>query len=266
MENLNYLEVNRNSWNDRVETHLKSDFYKLDDFKKGWNSLKEIELPLLGDLRGKKVLHLQCHFGQDTLSMARMGAKCTGIDLSNEAIDAAKKLNAEMGLDAEFIACDVYSLGEHLKEKFDIIFTSYGTIGWLPDLDRWAAIIDRFLKADGSFVFAEFHPVVWMFDDNFEKIKYSYFNRDIIKEEESGTYADREADIKPTYISWNHNMAEVLTALMKINLSLESFLEFDYSPYNCFAGTVEFEPGKFRIKGMEEKLPMVYALKANRTN
>jgi ubiquinone/menaquinone biosynthesis C-methylase UbiE len=114
-------------------------------------------------------LHLQCHFGQDTLSMSRMGAQTTGVDLSDKAIDAARKLNQEINQQATFICCNIYDLPQHLDQQFDIVFTSYGTIGWLPDLNQWAALIARYLKPGGKFVFAEFHPVVWMFDNDLKK-------------------------------------------------------------------------------------------------
>jgi 2-polyprenyl-3-methyl-5-hydroxy-6-metoxy-1,4-benzoquinol methylase len=257
-----YKEVNRQSWNDRVDAHLESDFYDLEGFRRGNTSLTEIELDLLGEVSGKYILHLQCHFGQDTLSLQRMGANCTGIDLSDKAIGAAKKLNEELGLNARFIACDVYDSPNHINEKFDIVFTSYGTIGWLPDLDRWASVISHFLKPGGMLVFVEFHPVVWMYDDDFTEVKYSYLKSDPILDEEEGTYADREAEIKIRNISWNHGLSEVITALLKQGLKIESFKEYDYSPYNCFNGTVEFEPGKFRIEKLEDKIPMVYSVVA----
>jgi SAM-dependent methyltransferase len=259
-----YQTINRQSWNDRVDSHLKSDFYDVEGFLKGNTSLKEIELPLLGDVSGKSILHLQCHFGQDTLSLSRMGANCTGIDLSDKAINSAKDLNEKLGLDARFIACDVYDTPNHIDEKFDIVYTSYGTIGWLPDINRWAKVIHHFLKPGGKLVFVEFHPVVWMFDDDFTKVKYPYHNAEPIVEQESGTYADREAKINPKYVSWNHGLGEVISALLKSGLQIESFQEYDYSPYNCFNGTVEFEPGKFRIEKLGDKIPMVYSVVAEK--
>src|SRR5690606_12920458 len=191
----NYIEINRQSWNNRTDTHLKSEFYDLDGFLKGKTSLNEIELNLLGDLKAKAILHLQCHFGQDTISLSRLGAEVTGVDLSDKAIESAKQIAMDVNSSAKFICCDIYDLPNHLDEKFDIVFTSYGTIGWLPDLHRWAKIVSQFLKPNGQFVFVEFHPVVWMFDDDFGKISYRYFNSGAIIETEIGTYADKEADI-----------------------------------------------------------------------
>lgn len=262
MEELNYIEINRQSWNNRTEAHIHSEFYDLEGFLNGRSSLKEIELKLLGDLRGKTVLHLQCHFGQDTLSMGRMGAVVTGVDLSDKAIAQAKQLAVKTGIDASFICCDIYDLPNHLHEKFDIVFTSYGTIGWLPDLEKWAQLIHTFLKPNGQFVFAEFHPVVWMFDDHFKTITYNYAKADPIITMEQGTYANRDAPITIQDIGWNHSIGEVLTSLLHNGLELTSFEEFDYSPYNCFKETVEAEPGKFRIAHLGNNIPMVYALTA----
>jgi len=260
----NYIAINQQSWNNRLESHLKSDFYDVEGFLNGKSSMNSIELDLLGDVKGKSILHLQCHFGQDTLSLARMGAKVTGVDLSDKAIAEANNLAQKMNLEAEFICCDIYDLPNHLDKQFDIVFTSYGTVGWLPDLMKWGNIISRFLKPNGRFVFVEFHPVVWMFDDTFEKIAYNYFNTEAIVEILSGTYADPEAEINQSYVSWNHPISEVVNSLIKNGIGICSFDEFDYSPYNCFQKTVEIAPKKFRIGHLENKIPMVYAIEARK--
>ena len=264
MSNLNYLEINKKTWNEKTDVHVNSEFYANDDFLNGKSSLNDIELKLLGDLRGKSILHLQCHFGQDTLSFARMGAKSTGVDLSDKAIAKANEFNKILNLDAKFICCDIYDLPNHLDEQFDIVFTSYGTIGWLPDLDKWANVVSRFLKPLGKFVFAEFHPIVWMFDNNFKEVFYSYFNVEPIIEEETGTYANKNASLETKTITWNHPTSEVLNALIQSGLEINSFNEYDYSPYNCFNETEEFEPGKFRIKHLQNKIPMVFSLTATK--
>ena len=262
----NYIEINRQSWNNRTDSHLKSEFYDLDGFLKGKTSLNEIELSLLGDIKGKTILHLQCHFGQDTISLSRLGATVTGIDLSDKAIESAKQIAKDTNSNTQFMCCDIYDLPNHLDEKFDIVFTSYGTIGWLPDLDKWAKIISKFLKPNGHFIFVEFHPVVWMFDDNFDKIGYRYFNSGAIIETENGTYADKEADITQSSVNWNHGLSEVINSLIKNGLEIKSLDEFDYSPYNCFNNTIEFEKKKYRIEHLDDKIPMVYSIVAKRKN
>lgn len=260
----NYIEINRQSWNNRTNTHLQSEFYDLDNFVKGKTSLNKIELDLLGDVAGKTILHLQCHFGQDTISLSRLGVETTGVDFSDTAIESARKLAKDTNGDVTFICCDIYDLPNHLDKQFDIVYTSYGTIGWLPDLDKWAKIVYKFLKPNGQFVFVEFHPVVWMFDKNFEKINYNYFNSGAIIELESGTYADRTANISQEYVMWNHGLTEVITSLIKNGLEINSFNEYDYSPYNCFNKTIEFEVNKFRIEHLGNKIPMVYSIVAKK--
>lgn len=260
----NYLEINRSTWNNKVAVHVDSNFYDNESFIKGKSTLNNIELELLGNVKDKSILHLQCHFGQDTMSLARMGAQVTGIDLSDKAIAKAQELNLQLGLNSQYICCDVYETRQHTNELFDIVFSSYGTIGWLPDLDIWAKVISDSLKPNGIFVFAEFHPVVWMFDNDFKEVFYSYFNIEEIIEEEQGTYADRNANIEAKTITWNHPLTEVLNSLINNGLTIEIFNEYDYSPYACFNNVEEFETNKFRIKNLGNKIPMVYALRAKK--
>ncbi len=259
-----YIQHNKHSWNDRVETHLHSDFYDNTRFIQGKSSLKDIELALLGDISGKSVLHLQCHFGQDTISLSRIGAKATGVDFSDKAIDTAKDIAKSLQVDTRFICCDIYELPKYLDEQFDIVFTSYGTIGWLPDIDQWAKIVSRFLKPGGQFIFVEFHPFIWMYDNDFEQVFYNYFNEAPIIEELSGTYADRNADITSKTVSWNHGLAEVIQSLINNGLLIEYFQEYNYSPFNCFNGIEEVEPGKFRFIKFGDKIPMVYSIVATK--
>lgn len=262
MKKQEYFKANRHLWNQRTTVHKDSSFYDVEGFKKGQQALTQIELRELGEVNGKKLLHLQCHFGMDSLDWTRVGAKVTGVDFSDNAIDEAQKLNEELGYDAKFICCNVYDLREHLDDKFDIVFTSYGVIGWLPDLDKWAELIFDYLKPGGVFYMAEFHPVVWMFDDDFTHIKYSYENKEVIITENEGTYTDRNADIKGKEYSWNHSISEVLNSLIRAGLKIELFNEHMHSPYPCFRNTIEVEKDKWNIKGLEGKIPMVYSVRA----
>jgi SAM-dependent methyltransferase len=263
MENINqYFEANRSLWNQRTAVHKDSAFYDLAGFKAGANVLTPIELNEIGDVYGRSLLHLQCHFGMDTMSFSRMGAKCTGVDLSDDAIKLAREINDELKLDAKFVCCNVYETSEFVKEQFDIVFTSYGTIGWLPDLDPWAKMIVERLKPGGLFYIAEFHPVIWMFDDDFTHIKYYYDNKELIVMEDQPTYTGDENEIQGKEYSWNHSISEVLNALINAGLKIEFFNEHTYSPYSNFKNSVETETGKWHIKGMEGKIPMVYSLKA----
>ena len=147
-----HLNTNKNLWNNKVAHHVASDFYKMDDFLNGKTSLNTIELDLLGNIEGKSVLHLQCHFGQDSISLARLGAKVTAIDFSEIAIEKAKEIATQTNTNVDFICCNIYDLSNFLNKKFDVVFTSYGTIGWLPDIIKWANIVSHYLKPKGQFV------------------------------------------------------------------------------------------------------------------
>lgn len=261
-DKIDYLNINRESWNELVPSHLQSEFYNVNGFLAGDCTLTEIELALLGDVKGKRILHLQCHFGLDTLSLARMGAIVTGVDLSESAIKAANDLAHKSGLEARFIVSDIYALD--LKEQFDIVFTSYGVIGWLPDIDKWATVVSAHLKPNGIFVMAEFHPVLWMYDNDFTKVEYSYFNSDAILEEEDGSYVDGSERIKRKTVTWNHGLGEVINSLFKANIELLDFKEYNYSTQNCFKEMEEIEKGRFQLKKFGGKLPMVYSVRGRR--
>ncbi|MEM6804995.1 MAG: SAM-dependent methyltransferase, partial [Bacteroidota bacterium] len=155
-------------------------------------------------------------------------------------------------------------LPQHLEARFDIVFTSYGTIGWLPDLDKWAQVISHFLKPGGLFYIIEFHPLIWMYDYEMSKIEYSYFNDEVIAEESEGTYADRGADIKMAEYGWNHPTSEVLNALIGAGLKLESFNEFNFSTWNCFKNLREIGPYKYEFKHLGKKIPYMFSIKASK--
>jgi 2-polyprenyl-3-methyl-5-hydroxy-6-metoxy-1,4-benzoquinol methylase len=259
---IDYIALNRDTWNERTAIHLNSDFYNLTGFLEGESSLNDIETQLLGNIKGKRILHLQCHFGQDSISLSRLGAVVTGADLSDKAIAEAKVLANKTKTAASFVCSDLYELPNVLDEKFDLVYTSYGTVGWLPDVGKWAEVIAHFLKPGGKLIFVEFHPVVWMFDNDFKHIAYNYFNGDPIIEESPSTYTDGAATTDGISVSWNHGMGEVVTALLESGLSVQHMEEFDYSPYNCFKHSIEVAPKKYRIEHLGNKIPMVYAITA----
>ena len=260
----NYLDINKIAWNNKTDVHKTSDFYDMESFMAGRSTLNDIELELLEDVTGKSILHLQCHFGQDSLSLQRMGAQVTGVDLSPKSIELAEQNCKILNLESKFICSDVYSLREKHHELHDIVFTSYGTIIWLPDLDKWAKVIYDSLKPGGKLVFADFHPLVWMYDDDLDKVIFSYFNTGAIVEQEEGTYADKKADLKDNMVTWNHSMSETISALIGAGLSIEHMNEYNYAPYNFIAATEEFEKGKYRAPTMGDKFPLVYSIVARK--
>jgi SAM-dependent methyltransferase len=257
-----YISINKNNWNKRAEAHMSSDFYNVEGFLNGASILNDIELELLGDIKGKSILHLQCHFGLDSLALARLGAKVVGVDFSEVAISKAKHLNERTNLGVEFICCNIYDLANHLNDTFDIVFTSYGTIGWLDNLDKWAQIIRLFLKPSGYFVFAEFHPFIWTFDNDLQRLTYDYFKGAPIFETLEGSYADTNKDHLYESVNWNYSLSEVFNCLQTADLLVTDFKEFDYSPYNCFSNLMAIAPQKFQFKHIPIRIPMVYALRA----
>ncbi|WP_339635057.1 class I SAM-dependent methyltransferase [Bizionia echini] len=260
----NYFETNRATWNQKVRVHAESDMYDMEAFKKGKSSLMSYELEALGNVSGKSMLHLQCHFGQDTLSWSRMGASCVGVDLSDEGIKLAQTLNTELGLDAKFVCCNVLDTSKHITEQFDIVFTSYGVIGWLPELKPWGRMIAERLKKGGTFFMAEFHPIVWMFDyiNGKPNMKYGYMQDEVIFEEYEGTYANQDSKIISKEYGWNHGLSEVINALTQAGLHIEHLNEYHESPYNVLPNLVETKNGMFKIAA--NLYPLIFTIKATK--
>lgn len=264
METHRYLETNKRLWNQKTPFHKESSFYNIEEFKKKQDSLNFIELEELGDVKGKSLLHLQCHFGMDTLSWAKRGAKVTGVDFSEEAIQLADALMNELHIPARFICADVLELQKYLAEVFDIVFTSYGVICWLPDLQPWAATVARFLKPGGTFYMIETHPAAMMFDTKEMKIMYSYFNENVIEETVQGTYADTQAPIMHKEYTWNHSLSDVLNALIREGLQIELFNEYPFYLYNCFPDMEEIEEGRWVFEKAKGKLPHLFSVRAKK--
>ena len=263
-DNTTYFEVNKDTWNKKVGIHAKSEMYKMEAFKSGETSLMPYEINALGDVNGKSLLHLQCHFGQDTLSWSRMGAKAVGVDISDKAITLAQQLNEELKLNAKFVCCNVLDTSKHIKETFDIVFTSYGVIGWLPNLKPWAQMIAERLTTGGTFYMVEFHPILWMFDylDDDLKMKYHYSQDEPVYEEYEGTYANQTSKMVSKEYGWNHGLSEVINALIEAGLQIDYLNEHDESPYNVFPDLVKLDNGMYKMKN--QLFPMIFELKATK--
>lgn len=262
--NKNYFKINKATWNQKVKVHAKSEMYDLEAFKKGKSSLMNYELEALGAVMGKSLLHLQCHFGQDTLSWSRMGATCTAVDISDEGINLAQELNKELKLDAQFFCCNVLETSKYVKDTFDIVFTSYGVIGWLPDLKPWGQMISERLKKGGTFFIAEFHPIVWMFDYLEERpiMKFGYMQDEVIYQEYEGTYASQESKMISKEYGWNHGLGELVSALTEAGLHIEYLKEFNESPYNVLPDLVKTKSGMYTTKN--QLYPLIFTLKATK--
>jgi len=265
-----YTKANRKLWNAWTQIHETSEFYDNEAFKAGRSTLKSIELEELSDVCGKSLLHLQCHFGQDTLSWARLGARVTGVDLSDEAIKLAGLLAAELNLDARFICSDIYELPGVFDEQFDIVFTSYGVLAWLSDLDRWAEIIARFLKPGGIFYIVEIHPYSDTLDDWETEpglgIRYPYFKpaEPMVFDAET-SYAEPHAihtDPIRNY-QWNHSMAEILNALMDAGLHIQFLHEFPMTVFQQLPFMKEID-GWYRLPENLPEIPFLFSVKATK--
>jgi SAM-dependent methyltransferase len=265
-----YLEANRRHWDEVVPVHIASEMYDVAGFKAGGTALKPVELEELTGVRGKTLLHLQCHFGLDTLSWAREGAAVTGIDFSAPAIEAARSLAAESDIDARFIASDVYGLPERLDEQFDIVFTSYGALFWLPDVERWAQVAARYVRPGGTLYLVEFHPIAGIFDATPDlpdlTVRWPYFcSAEPLRFDEDGTYADRAATLQHrTTYSWPHPTSEVVSALIDAGLRIEFFHEFPFSVEQFLPGMRQGERHVFRLANHDGSVPLLYSIKATK--
>jgi SAM-dependent methyltransferase len=263
-----YFDKNRELWDKLTGINARSAMYDLEGFRQGACTLDPIEVAELGDVRGKSILHLQCHFGQDTMSLARMGARVVGVDFSDEAIKLAKSLSSELDIPAEFVCCNIYDLPQHLDRKFDIVFTSGGVLCWIDDLTKWARLIDQYLKLDGFFYIREFHPVTGVFDNEKAtelKARWSYFHRDEPEAfEADGPYSDHQARFDQSCKSyeWQHSLSDVVNALLSVDLKLEFLREFPYCSYDCYPFLEKGEDGRWRFPGGKELIPLMFSLKA----
>jgi 2-polyprenyl-3-methyl-5-hydroxy-6-metoxy-1,4-benzoquinol methylase len=264
MSNNKYFEVNKTTWNEKVRIHANSNMYDLEAFKKGKSSLMSYEQKALGNVKEKSLLHLQCHFGQDTLSWSRLGAKCVGVDLSDTGINLAKELCEELKLDANFFCCNVLDTSELVKDEFDIVYTSYGVIGWLPELKPWGKMIAEKLKPGGVFYMVEFHPIVWMFDYLEQKpiMKYGYMQDEVIYEEYDGTYANQDSKMISKEYGWNHGLSEVVNALTEAGLHIDYLNEHNESPYDVLPDLIKTDSGMYKTK--DQLYPLIFEIKATK--
>jgi len=259
------IQKNRQLWDQWSRIHIESKFYDLPSFKKGATSLNKLEMEELGDVEGRSILHLQCHLGLDSISLARLGASVTGVDFSKKAVMEARKLASFMQVKAEFIHSDIYELKGKISQKFDLVFTSYGVIVWLPDLVDWAKIISFHLKPGGIFYMAEFHPVLWMLDEEFKKIRYPYDTQGSYLEFcNVSSYAEPEIPLQNREYNWQHGLGSVINALIGAGLRIEFVNEHHYSPYPLFPGAVESGKSRWIHQEIKELIPYVFSIRAKK--
>ena len=261
-----YYETNKKRWNELVGIHAASEEYDVEGFLAGKNSLHHAELDILGEVSGKSLLHLQCHFGLDTISWSRLGAKATGVDFSDTAIELARELAKKAGTDTEFICCNIYDLRDTLEGEYDVVFTSIGVLCWLQDMEEWAKIVSHYLKAGGTFLLVESHPLMWIFDDESEEIqvKYNYWHtKEPLIWEQDGTYANEEAKVtnKKSY-EWQHTMSDIINSLIKAGLVIQELGEYPQLPWQYLQIAEKQDEWYWRIPG--DPLPQMWSVKASK--
>jgi SAM-dependent methyltransferase len=264
-EDMDWLATNRALWDERVPIHVASELYDVDGFLAGGSTLRAFELAELGDVEGLTLVHPQCHFGLDTLSWARRGARVTGLDFSPPALVAARAIAERAGIEAEFVEANVYDAVQALGgRRFDVVYTGLGAIIWLPDIDRWARTMVELLAPAGRFYLAEFHPFCDVFADDELVVSESYFAHDPRLYDEPGTYADLTAEtVHNRSVEWHHGIGDVVSALVAAGLRIELLHEHDYTLFPRWPFLQKAGDHSYHMPPELPSLPLMYSLRAS---
>ena len=268
-----YLELNRASWDERAPAHAASADYALQRFVEDPGFLSDVvrfDLPRLGDIRGLRGVHLQCHIGTDTISLARLGAEMTGLDLSSASLEHARLLSQKAGPHVEFVEADVYQAPAALGTgAFDLVFTGIGALCWLPSVRRWANVVADLLAPGGRLFMREGHPMLWSLEDGRPDgllvAEYPYFQRDEpMIFDDPGTYVQTEVTFTQNIThEWNHGLGEIITALSESGMKLTMLVEHDSVPWEALPGQMtQIELGEWRLTNRPWRLPHSYTLEA----
>ncbi len=265
-----HFETNLKRWDEAVDVHVNSatEVYRLADFRAGADTLGPIESSEIGDVAGKSVLHLQCHFGLDTLNLARRGATVTGLDFSPKAVAAARALAAEAGLEAAFVEGNVYDAPDLIEGRFDIVYVTWGTIVWLPDIVRWADVVAHFLKPGGFLYFLDGHPTALMFEQEGDRLelRYPYFETgNPMTFDSAGTYTGDDYAFRNTRtFEWPHALSEIVNALLGAGLRLDMLNEHQRLAWKLFAMMETQDDGMEAMPAGALQLPLAFSLKASK--
>lgn len=268
-----YRRVNRASWDERAPAHAASPDYGVERFVADPAFLSDVvrfDLPRLGSVEGLRGVHLQCHIGTDTISLARLGATMTGLDFSPAALEQARALAERTGAPVDFVESDVYAAADVLDEgAFDLVFTGIGALCWLPDVRRWATVVRRLLAPGGRLFLREGHPMLWALDDVGEDgrlvVEHPYVERpEPTVWDEGGTYVETDVVFEHNRsLEWNHGLGEIVGALLDEGLRLTQLVEHDSVPWDAFPGHMErIGGGEFRLADRPWRLPHSYTLQA----
>ena len=272
MTERDYRDVNRAHWDGRAEAHAGSPGYAVHRFAEDPGFISDVvrfDVPRLGDLTGVRGVHLQCHIGTDTVSLARLGARMTGLDLSGVSIEQARRVAELAGSDTDFVVSDVYGARAALgDEKFDLVFTGVGALCWLPSIAQWAEVVASLLKPGGRLFVREGHPMLWSIDEEQEDrivVDYPYFETEEgFSAEGVGTYVETDAVFTDNlFQNWNHGLGETVTALLERGFRITGLEEHDSVPWNALPGKMELDGAKeWRLTERPERLPLSYTLQA----
>jgi SAM-dependent methyltransferase len=267
-----YDDVNRETWDERAPAHAASVDYAFDQFAADPTFISDVvrfDLPRLGDIDGTRGVHLQCHIGTDTVSLARLGARMTGLDFSGEAIAQARRLASLAGADVEFVQAGVYDALSVLEPgSFDLVYTGIGALCWLPRIDRWAQVVADLLAPGGRLFIREGHPMLWALadrDDELLVVEHPYFETDEPTVwDYAGTYVETDvAFVKTRTYNWNHGLGEIVSALFDVGLQLTMLVEHDSAPWEGLERVMERGAlGEWRLRDRPERLPQTYTIQA----
>jgi SAM-dependent methyltransferase len=266
-----YREINRANWDDRVPAHLRSADYKVQRFIAEPDFISDVvrfDRPRLGEVAGLRGVHLQCHIGTDTISLARLGASMTGLDFSGAAVEAARTLASETRADATFVQSDVYAAADVLGAGgFDLVYTGVGSLSWLPDIRRWGAVVAELLRPGGRLFIREDHPVLLSAKvrDGLLTLQRPYFEQSEPNVSNSGvTYVETDARLAHTVTNWwNHGIGQIITSLLDAGLRITGFTEHDSIPWSALSGAMEYiGNGEYRLTDSPRRLPHSFTLQA----
>jgi len=265
-DGVDWRALNRANWDDRVPVHLGSSFYDLAGFRAGSSTLQPFEVSEVGDVAGRRLVHLQCHIGLDTLSWARRGAQVSGLDFSAPAIDAASALAASLGIPATFVVSDVYDAVDAFGgQQFDVVYTGTGALVWLPDIPRWARVVAGLLAPGGFLYLVEGHPFVQVLESGAAGlfVARDYFDAGPQVEDYPYTYTDGPALSHSRQVEFQHGLGEIVTSLVQAGLRIEFLHEYDFESFGRFGSLLRREDGTYRFPPGQPRVPMMYSLRAS---
>ena len=264
--------INRANWDERAPAHAASLDYARQQFLQDPSFLSAVvrfDLPLLGEIRGLRGVHLQCHIGSDTISLARLGATMTGVDFSPASVAEARRLSDECQAGVEFVEADVYDAVAALGGRtFDLVYTGIGALCWLPSVSRWAVVVAELLTPGGRLFLREGHPMLWSLDERHTDalvVDYDYFERpEPMVFDEQGTYVETEVQFQNTVTHvWNHGLGEIVTALLDAGMQLTGLVEHDSVPWEALPGQMEkLDDKEWRLRERPWRLAHSYTLQA----